>query len=160
MLLDPFTARTSTPPDRVNRRVSLRSSVKHDAQRSGGTKSGNAQNWARESPRQSVLCGTKVDADVVTPPSQAMAVLTRVALNVVSASRDTWAIHPMSYRYRSRNRTFFKYTSRDPSTLQFEKFLRAAQLCPCTSPLCCGIEQPSWDLQSPDSRAQRMECTI
>jgi len=48
-----------------------------------------------------------VDVDVVKLPSQAIAVLIRLAVNVVAASRETWAIHPMSYMYRSRNRTFF-----------------------------------------------------
>ena len=48
-----------------------------------------------------------MDADVVKLPSQAMAVLIRLPLNVVTASKETWAIHPMSYLYRSRDRTFF-----------------------------------------------------
>ena len=38
-----------------------------------------------------------MDADVVKLPSQAMAVLIRLALNVVGASSETWAIHLMSY---------------------------------------------------------------
>jgi len=107
IMADAFTERTSTPSDRVNRRVNLRSSVKHGAQFAGGTKSGKAENCARESPSRSALWGAYVDADMVKLPSQAMAVLIRLALNVVAVSRKTWAIHPMSYLYRTRNRTFF-----------------------------------------------------
>jgi len=106
-MAEAFKARTSTPPDRVNRRVNLRSSVKQDAQLTGGTKSGKAENRARKSRSRSALWGAYEDADVVKLPSQAMAVLFRLALNVVAVSKETWAIHPMSYLYQSRNRTFF-----------------------------------------------------
>jgi len=71
-------------------------------------KSGKAENCASESPSLSALWGAYVDADVVKLPSQEMAVIIRLALKVVAASKETWEIHPMSYLYRSRNRTFFK----------------------------------------------------
>jgi len=48
-----------------------------------------------------------VDADVVELPSRAMAVLVRLALNVVTEPKEILAIHPMTYQYRFRNRTFF-----------------------------------------------------